>query len=166
MRGPEGRPPNVSPARKGWGIDSQHCPSAVGAAHFHLNLHQYSVEKHFQDEPAELQIPIRLRSGQALGYPGFPVELGGFGKLHAPFFTERRTRCRVQRRVAGNPGSLLMTLCRTYGAQILFGIDSPALPGWADVWRSALRASHPWRLPVSFLSQLVAGNSVARDDRG
>src|SRR5580658_3036167 len=25
------------------------------------------LEKHFQDEPAELQIPIRLRSGQALG---------------------------------------------------------------------------------------------------
>ena len=40
----------------------QHCPSAVGAAHLHLNLHQYSVEKHFQDEPVELQIP-RLRSG-------------------------------------------------------------------------------------------------------
>jgi len=24
--------------------------------------------------------------------PGFPVELGGFGRLHAPFLTERRTR--------------------------------------------------------------------------
>ncbi len=43
------------------------------------------------------------------GYPGFPVELGDFGKLHAPFFTERRTRCRVQCRVAGNPGTLGMT---------------------------------------------------------
>jgi hypothetical protein len=41
------------------------------------------------------------------------------------------------------PCPLLMTQCRTYGARILFGIDSPALPGWADVWRSALRASHP-----------------------
>jgi hypothetical protein len=37
--------------------------------------------------------------------PGFPVELGGFGKLHAPFLTERRTRGLVQRCVAGNPGS-------------------------------------------------------------
>jgi hypothetical protein len=44
-----------------------------------------------------------------------------------------------------------MTQCRTYGARILFGIDFPALPGWADVWQSApstssgqaLRASHP-----------------------
>jgi hypothetical protein len=62
--------------------------------------------------------------------------------------------------------SLLMTKCRTYGARILFGIDFPALPGWADVWRSALRASHPWRLPVSFLSQLATGNSTARDDKG
>jgi hypothetical protein len=60
--------------------------------------------------------------------------------------------------------ALLMTQCRTYGARILLGIDSPALPGWADVWRPALRASHPWRLPVSFLSQVVAGNLGARDD--
>src|ERR1700678_4835921 len=62
--------------------------------------------------------------------------------------------------------TLLMTQCRTYGARILFGIDTPALPGWADVWRSALRASHPWRLPVSFLSQVAAGKSAARDDKG
>ena len=37
------------------------------------------------------------------------MELRDFGKLHAPFFTERRTRCRVQCRVAGNPGTLGMT---------------------------------------------------------
>ena len=30
--------------------------------------------------------------------------------------------------------------CRAYGARILFGIDFPALPSWADVWRSALWA--------------------------
>jgi hypothetical protein len=41
----------------------------------------------------------------------------------------------------------------------LFGIDFPALPGWADVWRSALRA-------LSFLPQLAAGKSAARDDKG
>jgi hypothetical protein len=60
------------------------------------------------------------------------VELGGFGKLHAPFFTERRTRSLVRCRVAGNPG-----------------------PGWADIWQSApstgsgqaLRASKPRPLP-------------------
>jgi hypothetical protein len=33
------------------------------------------------------------------------VQLGGFGKLHAPFLIERRTRSLVQRCVAGNPGS-------------------------------------------------------------
>ena len=38
-----------------------------------------------------------LRDGEKpqvppLRYPGFPVELGGFGKRHAPLFTERRTR--------------------------------------------------------------------------
>jgi hypothetical protein len=32
MQGPEGRPPNVSPARKGWEIDPEEDPSAVGAA--------------------------------------------------------------------------------------------------------------------------------------
>jgi hypothetical protein len=31
MQGPEGRPPNVSPARKGWEIDPKKDPSAVGA---------------------------------------------------------------------------------------------------------------------------------------
>ena len=35
MQGPEGRPPNVSPARKGWETDPEEDPSAVGAA---LNL--------------------------------------------------------------------------------------------------------------------------------
>jgi hypothetical protein len=32
MQGPEGRPPNVSPARKGWEIDPEEDASAVGAA--------------------------------------------------------------------------------------------------------------------------------------
>jgi hypothetical protein len=36
--------------------------------------------------------------------PGFPVELGGFGGLYAPFFMERRTRGSLQCNVAGNPG--------------------------------------------------------------
>jgi len=45
----------------------------------------------------KLQIP-RLRS------PGFPVKVGGFLELHAPFLTERRTRCRVRCCVTGNPG--------------------------------------------------------------
>ena len=40
----------------------------------------------------------RLRS------PGFPVEICGVDALHAPFFTERRTRGPVQCYVAGNPG--------------------------------------------------------------
>jgi hypothetical protein len=35
--------------------------------------------------------------------PGFPVEFGGFGELHAPLFTERRTRGSLQCIVAGNP---------------------------------------------------------------
>jgi hypothetical protein len=38
-------------------------------------------------------------------YPGFPVEVGGSGKLHARFFAERRTRSIDQRIEAGNPGT-------------------------------------------------------------
>src|ERR1700722_18544163 len=45
------------------------------------------------------------------GFTGFPVELGGFGKLHAPFFAERPTRCLVQRCVAGNPGREMAKKC-------------------------------------------------------
>ncbi len=52
--------PSAQPGGAGSPIP-QHCPSAVGAAHFLLNLYQYCVKKHFQDEPVELQIP-RLRS--------------------------------------------------------------------------------------------------------
>jgi len=70
--------------------------------------------------------------------------------------------------------------CRANGARIL-QIDFPALPGWADVWQSALRALQGWvrnnptqakrrlewathlllvqRVPVSFLSQLAAGGA-------
>jgi hypothetical protein len=36
--------------------------------------------------------------------PGFPVEFGGVGDLHAAFLNESRTRGHVQRCVAGNPG--------------------------------------------------------------
>jgi hypothetical protein len=39
-----------------------------------------------------------------LRYPGFPVQVGGVGKHHAPFLKERRTRCLVQYRVAGKSG--------------------------------------------------------------
>jgi hypothetical protein len=44
--------------------------------------HEYSVEKHFQERFAELQIP-------PLRYPGFPVEIGGVGALHAPFLRRK-----------------------------------------------------------------------------
>jgi hypothetical protein len=42
--------------------------------------------------------------GRAGVLPGFPVEFCGFGELHAPFFTERRTRGSLQCIVVGNPG--------------------------------------------------------------
>jgi hypothetical protein len=67
--------------------------------------------------------PLNCRS---LDCPGFPVKLGGVGELHAPFLTERRTRDRVRRSVAGNPGTLGMTKGRV------------ALPAGICQWRDLL----------------------------
>jgi hypothetical protein len=46
----------------------------------------------------------------ALRSPGFPVEVGGVGALHAAFLNESSTRGHVQRCVAGNPGPVEMTI--------------------------------------------------------
>jgi len=54
---------------------------------------------HSQYPKVKLQVP-------PLRAPGFPVELGGVGELHAAFFTESRTRGDIQQCVEGNPGSL------------------------------------------------------------
>ena len=51
----------------------------------------------------------RKPQNSPLRYPGFPVEFGGVGDLHAAFLKESRTGGRVQRCVAGNPGTLGMT---------------------------------------------------------
>ena len=84
-----------------------HSETVPWADHLQVPLpHQHKLQiphdasrcpKHFQERSGELQIP-RLRS------PGFPVEIHGADSLHAPFFTERRTRGPVQCCVAGNPG--------------------------------------------------------------
>jgi hypothetical protein len=57
---------------------------------------------HFRRAPTLFCLQISLSR-----FPGFPVEVGGGGKLYAAFFKERRTRCHVQRGVAGNPGRLV-----------------------------------------------------------
>ena len=46
---------------------------------------------------------------RSLGFPGFPVGIGGVEELYASFFTESRTRGSVQCGEAENPGSLGMT---------------------------------------------------------
>src|SRR5271155_3721125 len=59
-----------------------------------------------RDLPGSLAHKSLHQQVPPLRYPEFPVELVGFGKPHAPFFTERRTRGPVQYCVAGNPGTL------------------------------------------------------------
>ena len=52
------------------------------------------------------------RNRRSLHYavlPGFPVEFGGVGTLHAAFLNESSTRGHVRRWVAGNPGPVEMT---------------------------------------------------------
>jgi len=57
--------------------------------------------------------------------------------------------------------------CRAYSARVLFGIDFPALPGWADVWRSALRALHLWRsLPSHFSLNLPQASHLLGMTKG
>ena len=46
---------------------------------------------------------------RSLGFPGFPVELGGVDSLYAAFLNESRTRGPVESSVVGNPGTLGMT---------------------------------------------------------
>src|SRR5271170_5579172 len=82
----------------------------VDAVHSSRNLPQASQSAPNEQTGASGQIGCSSREQQVppLRSPGFPVELGGAGKLHAPFLTERRTRGPVRYCVAGNPGSLPM----------------------------------------------------------
>jgi hypothetical protein len=59
----------------------------------------HSVEKHFQEGSAELQIPP-LRS------PDFLWTLGGVDELRAPFSVESRIRGSCECHEVGNPGTL------------------------------------------------------------
>jgi hypothetical protein len=72
-------------------------PATTSTTHRRILMENTNLPFVIPGWSAEPQVP-RLRS------PGFPVEIGGVGELHAPFLGERRTRNRVQRSVAGNPG--------------------------------------------------------------
>src|SRR5580692_6467742 len=58
-----------------------------------------SVEKHFHERSAELQIP-------PLRCPRFPVDLGSVDELRTPFSTESRIRGSCECHEVGNPGTL------------------------------------------------------------
>jgi hypothetical protein len=61
--------------------------------------------------------------------PGFPVELGGVGALHAAFLNESSTRGNVQRCVAGNPGPVEMTILFAYSVpHFQEGSAEPQIP--------------------------------------
>jgi hypothetical protein len=73
---------------------------------------------------AERQSSASLRSAAPAALPGFPVDIGGAGELHAAFLTESRTR----------------TLGWSHVQEIRVAsssIDIPALPGWATLGGAA-----------------------------
>jgi hypothetical protein len=43
---------------------------------------------------------------RSLGFPGFPVEICGFGRLRVVLFEENHIRGRRESSAAGNPGTL------------------------------------------------------------
>jgi hypothetical protein len=78
MQGPEGRPPNVSPARKGWEIDPEEYPSAVGAA---LNrssplpvLSQAADSLKRVGREMTKHVPSAISKGEIEGIPGLAFE--------------------------------------------------------------------------------------------
>jgi hypothetical protein len=73
MQGPEGRPPNVSPARKGWEIDPEEDPSAVGAAlnrssALPVSLGAYPRDLQFRGPFLEMFFDRAQRSGEICGF--------------------------------------------------------------------------------------------------
>ena len=62
----------------------------------------------FAVSESELQVP-------PLRYPGFPVELGGAGELHAAFFTESRTRGRWSVPRSRKPGCASVGMTKVEG---------------------------------------------------
>jgi hypothetical protein len=68
MQGPEGRPPNVSPARKGWEIDPEEDPSAVGAA-----LFVFCISNQLYFEPPTKPSSVRIYVRDFLGANYFVI---------------------------------------------------------------------------------------------
>ena|ERR1700733_14654895 len=90
--GPGGPVAKHQPSPGGLGINPQDHLSAGGAAPRNVG------------SAAPPALP-NLGNPSPSPSPDFLWNLSGFGKLHALFLTEKRTRGLVQRCVAGNPGS-------------------------------------------------------------
>jgi len=86
-----------SPQRWGKVENAQRFPSGLRPRLFHNQTLPLTL-----DNPDSRSTTLRS--------PGFPVELGGVGALHAAFLNESSTRGFVQRSVAGNPGPVGMTI--------------------------------------------------------
>jgi hypothetical protein len=133
-QGPEGRPPNVSPARKGWvGIPIM-IPSAIGAAPIlsSTNLRRGGTP---QERKAVAFVQSLFSGCEGCNQPSLRSE------CHS----------RIPRQKPVTSSAALSPPighgCRAYGAPSAGrgwrdhdGDSNPALPGWADVWRAALRA--------------------------
>jgi hypothetical protein len=92
--------------------------------------------------------------------PGFPVEVGGVGELHAAFRNESSTRGSVRRCAAGNPGPVGMTISFKLEdfARINKVTDSRDDKGEGGVYRCI--GYEGWGAPFD---QAMAGRSGSRN---
>jgi hypothetical protein len=123
----------------------------------------HCVEKHFQERSVELQIPP-LRS------PGFPVDLGGVGALHAPFpYRNAHTRpCPVQRgRKSGYAPAGMTKLRVALPLRVAIGMVATQIPPlrFAPVGMTKGGVTLPWKVwarSVSFPRRFVISTEAQR----
>jgi hypothetical protein len=95
MQGPEGRPPNVSPTRKGWEIDPEADSGAAGAAQALFFRNRPFLQRlHFLSETALSlqQPPFPYSNRPFLQQPPFPTATALSLQLPSPICHPERSR--------------------------------------------------------------------------
>src|SRR3984885_11110367 len=108
--------------------------------------------------------PIR-QAKRARGSPGFPVQLGGVGGLHAAFPTESRTRSRGMEPRTGNPdrgfAEWRARFCFSVPFQPCSSVCEPLIPAW---WTFApgKTGALPWDVRLIFARSTHEANGAYR----
>jgi hypothetical protein len=130
-QGPEGRLPNVSPAREGWDINP-HEPERCrrGTPLIQTHVWDRRIRPPFSAAPGT---PLRMSFSGGVRASGCMWCLRCYGPREHNYWNRN-----------GSNASRGFAKDSMHGAAPtalrIMMIDNPALSGWADVWRSALRA--------------------------